>query len=157
MPSPEQDPRVLIHRHLSFGWAGLVCFLLFGLVLEGFHAFKSPLYLDVENETRRFLWRLAHAHGALLSILQMGVAYTFTWLSDQGRSDHGRSDRAHSEARFSSLCFLASLVLLPSGFFLAGLGAVAGDPGFGILLVPGGALCLLLGCAGLFRAVLKAK
>lgn len=148
VPSSPHDLRDLVRRHFLVGWAGLIFFLLLGLVLEGFHAFKSPFYLDVENETRRFLWRLSHAHGALLSILQLGVAGTFSWLS--GRAP---AERLH----FVSLCFLASLVLLPSGFFLAGGSAVAGDPGHGILLVPGGALCLLLGCAGLLRAALKAR
>ncbi|HYQ14246.1 MAG TPA: hypothetical protein VEQ58_00755, partial [Polyangiaceae bacterium] len=51
-------------------WALCVCSAL-GLGLETLHAFKVGLYLDVGNETRRLLWRLAHAHGALLGLLNV--------------------------------------------------------------------------------------
>ena len=34
-----------------------------GLVLETLHGFKIGAYLDVSNETRRLMWRLAHVHG----------------------------------------------------------------------------------------------
>lgn len=148
-PTSELEASVLVRRHLLAGWAGLIFFLLLGIALEGLHAFKSPFYLDVENETRRFLWRLAHAHGALLSILQLGVAGTFSWLSVRQHTGE--------QLRFPSTCFLGSLLLLPGGFFLAGRSAVAGDPGLGILLVPGGAVCLLLGCASLLSAVFRTK
>src|SRR5690606_35659373 len=70
----------LVRRHLLWGWCGLLIFLTLGVVLEAFHAFKEPLYLHVESETRRFLWRLSHAHGALLSLLQIGAAWTLSWL-----------------------------------------------------------------------------
>lgn len=138
----------IVRRHLIAGWGGLVLFIVLGAFLEGLHAFKTPLYLDVENETRRFLFRLAHAHGALLSILQLGVAGTLAWL-------RGRDPSVNE--RFISLCFLGALVLLPGGFFVAGWGAAGGDPGWGIVLVPGGALCLLGGSVALLTASLRAK
>jgi hypothetical protein len=133
-----------VRRHLYFGWAGLLVFITLGIVLEGLHAFKVPFYLDVENETRRFFFRLAHAHGALLSLVQLGVAGTLSWL---------RSQRAHANEPLVSTCFLTALVLLPGGFFFAGWSAVAGDPGWGILLVPGGAVFLLVGTFLLVRAL----
>jgi hypothetical protein len=138
----------IIRRHLIAGWGGLVLFIVLGVVLEGLHAFKSPLYLDVENETRRFLFRLAHAHGALLSLLQLGVAGTFAWLGERGCAVN---------ERFISVCFLGALVLLPSGFFIAGWAATGGDPGWGIVLVPGGAVCLLVGSVVLLAASLRAR
>ena len=53
--------------HLSFGWWALFVFLMLGLVLEALHAFKFGYYLDSSNETRRLVWRLAHAHGTLIA------------------------------------------------------------------------------------------
>lgn len=138
----------IVRRHLALGWGGLIVFIVLGVVLEGLHAFKSPLYLDVENETRRFLFRLAHAHGALLSLLQLGVGGTVAWLRSRG---------SRVNESFTSLCFLGALLLLPSGFFFAGFGASGGDPGWGILLVPGGAVCLLVGSVALLVASARAK
>ena len=54
-------------------WALCACSAL-GLGLETLHAFKLGFYLDVGNETRRLLWRLAHAHGALLGLLNVCYA-----------------------------------------------------------------------------------
>jgi hypothetical protein len=45
----------------------------------------------------------------------------------------------------ASRCLLGANLLLPAGFFLGGIHSVAGDPGVGILLVPVGALLLLVG------------
>lgn len=147
-PDPSPKNGDFIRRHVIAGWGGLVLFVVLGAVLEGLHAFKSPLYLDVENETRRFLFRLAHAHGALLSLLQLGVAGTVSWLGSRG---------SVTSDRFLSVCFLGALALLPSGFFFAGFGASGGDPGWGIVLVPGGALCLLIGSVALLVASARAK
>jgi hypothetical protein len=134
----------LVRRHLLWGWCGLFVFLLLGVVLEAFHALKLPLYLDVENETRRFLWRLAHAHGTLLSLLQIAAAWTLDWL---GVARIARSTRLASHS------LLAASALLPMGFFTAGLTATAGDPGIGIVLVPAGAVFLGAGAA-LFAAAI---
>jgi hypothetical protein len=41
-------------------------------------------------------------------------------------------------------CLLGASVLLPGGFFLGGLFLYGGDPGLGVLLVPLGALLLLV-------------
>jgi len=54
-----------------FGWWSLLLFTALGLGLESLHGFKVRAYLDVSNETRRLMWTLAHAHGALLSVLHV--------------------------------------------------------------------------------------
>ncbi len=119
-------------RHLRIGFWGLLVFLTFGVVLEALHGFKIGLYLDVENEPRRLAWRLAHAHGTLLSLLHvvfgllLGSRY---------------APPAAAAARASRLLVAATL-LLPGGFLLGGLFLHGGDPGLGILLVPLGALTL---------------
>ena len=66
----------LVARHLRFGWWSLLLFLTMGIVLEVMHGFKVGWYLDVGNETRRLLLRLAHAHGTLLSLVHVVFALT---------------------------------------------------------------------------------
>jgi hypothetical protein len=56
-------------RHARIGWWSLLVFAALGLLLESFHGFKVAAYLDVSNETRRLMWRLAHVHGTLLGVL----------------------------------------------------------------------------------------
>ena len=53
----------IVTRHLRIGYWALALFVTMGLLLETLHAFKVGAYLDVQNETRRLMWRLAHAHG----------------------------------------------------------------------------------------------
>jgi hypothetical protein len=124
----------LVGRHLRAGWWGLAVFVLLGAVLELLHAIKSPLYLDAGRETTRLLLRLAHAHGTLVSLVNIAYALTV------------RARPAAARASASG-ALLAALVLLPGGFLLGGLWARAGDPGLGVLLVPAGALALLLAAA----------
>ena len=123
----------LARRHLKIGWLAIAVFSMMGIALEAAHGFKLGLYLDVGNETRRLMWTLAHAHGALLGLVHVGFAVSL----DQ----FGLTDRAR---RFCSLSTIAALVLLPVGFFLAGLEVYGGDPGRAIVLVPLGAVALVL-------------
>lgn len=123
------DPRVRFH--LRFGWWSLLLFLTLGIVLEGLHGFKVGWYLDLENEVRRLMWTLAHAHGALLGLVH--VAFAATWHLARLRG---------GAAGWASRGLSAASVLLPAGFFLGGFGIAGGDPGPGIALVPLGALAL---------------
>ena len=148
MTAPNQPESPLVRRHLLLGWCGLLVFLLLGVALEAFHALKVPLYLDVENETRRLLWRLAHAHGALLSLLQLGAAWTLAWLGEA---------RITTSIRLASHSLLIAATALPAGFFAAGVTATAGDPGMGILLVPVGAVFLSAGAALFAAAILRRR
>jgi hypothetical protein len=125
-----QAARNYTARHLQFGWWSLLIFLFIGLALESMHGFKIGFYLDVSNETRRLLWTLAHAHGALLGLVHLGFALTCHLLPGNW-------------ANKPSALLMASTILLPGGFFLGGLGIIGGDPGPGIILVPIGALTLI--------------
>lgn len=130
----------LIHRHLRIGWSALLATLLLGLLLEGLHGFKIGWYLDAANETRRMMWRLAHAHGALISLIHIAFASTLSSLAPRTAAsapDTGRWAAA-------STALTAALVLLPGGFFLGGVGARGGDPGLGVLVAPLGAGLLVL-------------
>ncbi len=120
-------------RHLRFGWAALFFFAVFGIALETLHGFKIRAYLDTSNETRRLLWTLAHAHGTLLSLVNIAFALTLRVFPEI-------NERAQSTSR----CLVLATVLLPLGFFLGGLVTYGGDPGLGVLLVPVGAALLLI-------------
>ena len=133
------DIRDLVLRHLRWGWGGLLVFLLLGLGLELLHGFKVSAYLAVDNETRRFLWVLAHAHGALLSLINLVFAASVAQL-----------DVAAAQLRWISLGLLSAMVLMPTGFFTGGLVIYQGDPGPGIALALLGAAILIVSVAGLF-------
>ncbi|MDC0721570.1 hypothetical protein [Nannocystis bainbridge] len=122
-------------RHLRSGWLCLLVFLAAGLALESLHGLKVAAYLDLDQAVRRHMWTLAHAHGALLGLVHLGLAAT-------ARAHPSLATCSHGHVASVSLD-LASL-LLPLGFFLGGLWHYAGDPGLGVLLVPvGGALLVL--------------
>jgi hypothetical protein len=114
----------LCRRHLRFGWSALLVFSLLGASLEALHAFKLGFYLDVGSETRRLLWRLAHAHGIGLGLVNLAFAFTLP---------HTCEDAALERP---SVCLIGASVLLPLGFLLGGAFASAGDPGLPVLLVP---------------------
>jgi hypothetical protein len=119
-------------RHLRIGFWGLLVFVTFGVLLEALHGFKIGLYLNVENEPRRLAWRLAHAHGTLLSLLHVVFGLL---LGSRYAPEPAVAERA-------SRLLVAATLLLPGGFVLGGLFLHGGDPGLGILLVPLGALAL---------------
>jgi hypothetical protein len=113
-PAKTADPA--IRKTLRTGWLLLAIALPFGVTLEGLHGFKVQAYLA--SEMRREMWRLAHAHGTLLGILCLVSA-------------------AIAEAYIAA-------PIRPLGFFLGGVLNSEGDPSLGILLVPVGALLLVI-------------
>jgi hypothetical protein len=121
-------------RHVRFGWWSLLVFATLGLILETLHGFKVRAYLDVSNDTRRLMWTLAHAHGTLLALIHVVFGLTI----------RSGLDIAAANQRLVSNALLAASVLLPGGFFLGGVVFYSGDPGLGVLLVPVGAMSLLI-------------
>lgn len=140
-PVPHPD---YVGRHLRFGWWSLFVFLLLGATLETLHGFKVGFYLDASNETRRLMWTLAHAHGALLSLVNVAAALSLRVLPDLP---------GDARVPLISTTLLAATVLLPAGFFAGGIAFYSGDPGVGIALVPVGAACLAIAVFLLARAV----
>jgi len=130
-------------RHLRFGWWSLLVFAAAGLVLESLQGFKIAAYLDVSNETRRLMWRLAHAHGGLLAIVNILFALSL----------RTQPAATFAAAKQISASLIAATILLPLGFFLGGVVVYGGDPGLGVLLVPIGAALLLLSLFLIARAV----
>lgn len=117
---------------MRFGWLMLATFAIAGITLESFHGFKTGWYLEDAYETRRLLFTLAHAHGALLALINIVFGVASAVLG-------GSLPRLLGVSRL----LLAGTVLLPAGFFLGGFGLYGTDPGVGIYLVPIGALCVL--------------
>lgn len=130
---PAASPNV-VRRHLRFGWWSLLCFLTLGLSLELMHGFKLDIYLNAANETRRLLWTLAHAHGTLLSILNVVFALSI----------RATASASAPSLAIASRCLIGATLLLPLGFFSGGIFIFAGDPGLPVLLVPLGALLLFI-------------
>jgi hypothetical protein len=130
-------------RHLRFGWWSVLLFSALGLVLELLHGFKIRMYLDVSNDTRRLMWTLAHAHGTLLGLVH--IAFGLTAAAVPGFSAR--------RLKLISRTLTAASVLLPGGFFLGGVAFYSGDPGLGVLLVPLGAVLLLLGVFLVARSI----
>lgn len=130
-PKADRDPA---DNAVAVGWLQVTIFLIFGLVLESFHLVKLPFYLDLH--LRRELWTLAHAHGTLL-----GAVTILFGLSAQ-RFLPNLATRTNA-ARL----VMAGSWLVPLGFLGGGLGNAEGDPSLMILLVPTGALLLILGLA----------
>lgn len=137
--TPQPD---LSRRHLAVGWVALLVFLLGGLALEAMHGLKIDAYLGVDNETRRLLWTLAHAHGTLLGLVNIAFAWTLT------------RTPALAAKPLASRCLVGATVLMPAGFFLGGVVTYGGDPSVGILLLPVGALLLVVAVAVTVRATL---
>ena len=92
------------------------------------------------------LWTLAHAHGALISILH--VAFGATLASVPGLPGAGLA--------LASRGLYGATALMPTGFFLGGLFLHDGDPGLGVLLVPAGGLLLLVAVFATARAIGRA-
>jgi hypothetical protein len=77
------------------------------------------------------MWRLAHAHGTLLSILHVVYALTLKVVPGAARP-------------VASSTLTAALLLIPGGFFAGGISVAGGDPNMAILLVPAGFVALLV-------------
>ena len=119
-----------IRKTVRAGWPLLAIALPLGVTLEALHGFKVQAYLA--SEMRREMWRLAHAHGTLLGILCLvSGALADAWIPEAIRA------RVMAMIRWGA-------VLMPLGFFLGGVLNSEGDPSLGILLVPVGALLLIV-------------
>src|SRR4051812_15859025 len=99
---------------------------VFGLLLEGLFGFRIPALLD--DSVRRDLFRVAHAHGTLLSLGLVAAALC-------ARLDLIRL------GPMSSLGLRSAAFVLPLGFLLGGMWHFKDDPGLGVVLVPIGAFC----------------
>ena len=123
----------ICRSHLRFAWISLTCFCLLGIFLEALHGFKIAWYLSPEMASRRGCWMAAHAAGTVLSLLHILFAATVMQLRDW-----------QPKSRLVASYALSSVsLLIPGGFFLAGLFLRDGKPGMGIGLVMAAAVLLI--------------
>jgi hypothetical protein len=128
--APAKTTDAAIRKTLRAGWLLLAISLPFGVTLEALHGFKVQAYLA--SDMRREMWRLAHAHGTLLGILCL-----VSGLLAEAHIAEAVRPRVLAMIRWGA-------VLMPLGFFLGGVLNSEGDPSLGILLVPVGALLLVV-------------
>lgn len=131
MTLPESNEKSLSVRSLRQGFSLVLIGVLLGITLEALHGFKVSWLVDPGADTRRLMWRLAHAHATLLGFLN--ILYGLLGLQ-----------LATSVRRIAWQSLTIASVLIPIGFFLGGLWVYGGDPGLGIVLVPMGAIALVV-------------
>lgn len=144
--SPNEVRQALIRRHLLVGWGGLFLFIVLGSALDLLLAYKVSVYVRADREMFRLMWRLAHGHGTLLSLVHLGFCVTLRALSDRNLSQ---------SAKLISGCLSAATLLIPLGFFLGGVGTTDGDPGELVFLVPAGSVLLLAAIGWLFSLLCR--
>ena len=134
------DPRAA-SRPRTLGWAGLAAWAGAGLALEAAHGLKLSAYLD--DELTRLLLTLAHAHGALLSIVLLLYGHL------------GAPLLAREDALTQRL-LVGAWAALPAGFALSVIAHPEGDPGVAIVLVPFAGLALVVALVRLALASSRA-
>jgi hypothetical protein len=127
---------------MAHGWLGIAIWMSVGLLLESLMAYKAPSYLD--DAQRRELFRLAHAHGTLLHAVLVLAALC------------GRSASV-PVSRLGRFGLRGGAIVMPVGFFLAGLWHPEGDPGLFIWLVPAGAAMTIFGVVAITIAYSQAR
>ena len=108
------------------------------MALEAAHGWKVSVYLD--NELTRLLLTLAHAHGAMLSLVLIAFGV------------HGAAQLEAGEM-WPRRALLGAWLLMPLGFALGAIAHPESDPSLGIVLLPIGALLLI---AALVRIAIAA-
>ncbi len=111
----------------------LALFLASGLWLEAMIGLRAGGWVD--DPLRREFLRLGHAHGALLALVNLALAWAMTKLQTPERW----ARRVRAAAWVGALA-------VGVGFFGGGLWHGAADPGPLVLIVPAGAMMLLGGC-----------
>ncbi|MEP6847452.1 MAG: hypothetical protein ABI999_01260 [Acidobacteriota bacterium] len=122
------------------GWIGVAFWISFGLLIEGLIGFRSPSYLS--DPVRRELFRLAHTHGTVLSILLL-IALIYL----------AKNFITPPTAAIWSLRI--GTVLMPAGFLLGGIWHYESDPGVMIFLAPLGGLMVIFGVIAIAVSTFK--
>lgn len=121
-------------------WFGLLFWMSMGLLFEGLIGFRAPVYL--QDTVRCELFRLAHAHGTVLSILLLVVnLYLAKGLI--------------APPRVAVRALQVGVLIMPLGFLLGGVRHYESDPNFLIFLSPLGGLLIIFGVAAAAFSSLK--
>jgi len=122
------------------GWIGIAFWMSFGLLVEGLIGFRTPVYL--QDPVRRELFRLAHTHGTVLSMLLLIVVLYLA-----------KNLIAPPLAALWSLRI--GTILMPVGFFLGGIWHYESDPGVFVFLAPVGGLMIIFGVIAIAASTFK--
>src|SRR5205085_4690963 len=112
-PTKATMPLSLADRLLRQGWVSVAVWMSVGLLLEGLLGYKIPAYLN--DPQRRELFRLAHTHGTLLGIVLIVAALVL--------------ERGADVPKAARVALHIGAVLMPVGFFVAGVWHPESDPG----------------------------
>jgi peptidoglycan/LPS O-acetylase OafA/YrhL len=124
--------RVSPERHLRWSLALVALFLAMGLWLEAMIGLRAAGWVD--DPLRREFLRLGHAHGGVLALLNVGVAWAL-----------GQLQTPTQWAGTIRRATLLGALLVGGGFVAGGLTHGPTDPGPPVLVVPAGALMLVGG------------
>jgi hypothetical protein len=138
-PATAVTPPSLADRLLRQGWASVAVWMSVGLLLEGLLGYKIPAYLN--DPQRRELFRLAHTHGTLLGVLLIVAALVLA--------------RGAQVPAIAATALRVGAVLMPAGFFVAGIWHTESDPGLAVWLVPAGALLVIYAAVAFTLAYFK--
>jgi hypothetical protein len=116
--------------HLRASIVLVALFLAAGLWLEAMYGLRAEGWVD--DPLRREFLRLGHAHGGLLGLLNVALAWTLE-----------RVRTPVAWARKIRVAALLGAALVGLGFMLGGLLHGPTDPGPPVLAVPAGAMLLL--------------
>lgn len=129
LPPTEENKSKLITNLIFQAWVGVAVWMTFGLLMEGFIGYRIPNYFA--DQTRREMFRLAHTHGALLSLMLLAVAFSVGKITNI-------PNLAIRSLRIGALT-------MPIAFLLAGIWHFGNEPGLAIWLVPISALLIIFG------------
>jgi hypothetical protein len=116
--------------HLRLSITLVALFMASGLWLEAMYGLRAEGWLD--DPLRREFLRLGHAHGGLLGLVNIALAWALERLQTP--------DTWAGKIRVGSLL---GALLVGLGFMLGGLVHGPTDPGVAVLAVPAGAMLLL--------------
>lgn len=117
-------------RHHRLSLALLAVFLASGLWLEAMIGLRAAGWVD--DPLRREFLRLGHAHGGVLALVNLAIAWSI-----------GQLQTPEAWAGKIRLAAWLGALLVGVGFMAGGLTHGPTDPGPPILVVPAGALLLL--------------
>ncbi|MDC0671839.1 hypothetical protein [Nannocystis radixulma] len=117
-------------RHHRLSLALLAIFLASGLWLEAMIGLRAGGWVD--DPLRREFLRLGHAHGGVLALVNLAVAWSI-----------GQLATPEPWAGKIRVAALLGALLVGAGFMAGGLTHGPTDPGPPILVVPAGALLML--------------
>jgi hypothetical protein len=136
----EIQSKINVQSLLMQSFIGIAAWMSFGLLLEGFLGFRVSGYMS--DLARREMFRLAHTHGTLLSILLLISALTI-------------SSNLVYPNKFAILSLRIGTILMPLGFLLGGIWTNKEEPNLLVFLAPIGGILVIFGLINFVFSIKK--